>query len=120
MQTEFKATYSDVYDEQNLSTNYVACSELDQEYPELGDIPGFPFIGAAPNNYYDSPTCGACWKITNVGNGRWIYFTSIDDSDPYEFVLSQNAFNELGGDKKVGNLQAAVELAPGHCGKYSK
>lgn len=117
MQTEYKATYSDVYDEPNLSTNYVACSELVTEYPELYDIPGFPFIGAAPNNYYDSPTCGACWKITNVGNGRSIYFTSIDDSDPYEFVLSLKAFNALGGDKEVGNLEAAVEEAPGRCGK---
>jgi len=115
-QSEYKAVYSEVYDNPSQTLNDVACSNLITKYPTFGKVPGFPFIGGAPNTSYASPNCGACWKITNVGNGKSIYYTSIDLTDPYEFVLSKKAFNKLGGSIASGNLEAEVELANGLCG----
>ena len=115
MNSEYKAVYSNVYDNSSQSLNDVACSNLIGKYPTFGTIPGFPFIGGAPNTSYGSTNCGACWKITNVGNNLSIYFTSIDLTDPYNFVLSLEAFNKLKGSIASGNLEAKVEPANGHC-----
>jgi hypothetical protein len=115
--SEYKAVYSNVYDNSSQTLNDVACSNLITKYPTFGKIPNFPYIGGAPNTSYASPNCGACWKLTNVGNGLSIYFTSIDLTSPYNFVLSEEAFNKLDGSIMSGNLEAKVELVNNaHCG----
>jgi len=113
LQTVYKTVYNDFYDNPTQTLNNVSCSNLNTQYPTLGYVPGFPFIGGAPNTAYNSLNCGMCWKITNVGNGRSIYFTSIDDTvatDPYLLNLSLEAFNTLGGSIASGHLEATAEM----------
>ena len=111
---QFKVVYNPVYDNSSQTLNDVACSNLITIFPTLGKVPGFPFIGGAPDTSYGSTNCGMCWKITNVESDLSIYFTSIDDTvatDPSLINLSLEAFLILDGSIETGSFGANVEMA---------
>jgi Cerato-platanin len=81
VQEQYLAVYNYIYDNPSRSLKGLACANLITIYPKLVNVPGFPFIGGAPNTSHGSPNCGACWKVTNVENNMSIHFTSIDDTD---------------------------------------
>jgi hypothetical protein len=107
--------YNKIYDNRDGSLNTVACSQLDSKYSTFGNVPYFPFIGGAPNTTYKSENCGAIWRIT-AENGKWIDFVGIDDAGG--FVLSEEAFEKLGGTKAAGRVYVNAEIV-GHINDYS-
>ena len=110
---QYKAVYNNIYDNSTQTLNDVACSNLITQYPTFGKVPGFPYIGGAPNTSYGSANCGMCWKVTNVENGLSLFFTSIDDTlatDPSEINLSLEAFNKLQGSIPAGSFEANLEM----------
>ena len=104
----FKAVYNQVYDNPSESLNNVACSELVTTYPTFGKVPLFPNIGGAPNTTFNSPNCGAFWRITNLANGATIYFTGIDSSSGFD--LSLEAFVSIGGSTATGSVEVEAEI----------
>ena len=96
--------------------NTVACSNpLISRYPHFGDIPNFPYIGGAFDVVWGSPNCGACWKLTNLENGAYIYLTAIDRA-PNGFKIGVSAYNTLKGDGEEGARIDVVNVLPRFCG----
>jgi len=109
----YKAVYNEIYDNPNQKLDDVACSNLITQFPTLGSVPGFPFIGGAPNTSYGSTNCGMCWQVTNVESGLSLFFTSIDDTtatDPSLINLSLEAFTDLQGSTEAGSFAAILEM----------
>ena len=80
------------------------------KYPTFGSIP------VLSNTSYASPICGACWKIINVRNGLLVYFTSINFTNSYNFILSVETFNKLNSSVASGGiLEGKFEFAKGFC-----
>ena len=104
----FKAVYNQIYDNPSESVNDVACSELVTRYPTFGKVPLFPTIGGAPNTTYNSPNCGAIWRIINPANGVTIYFTGIDDSSGFD--LSLESFVKIGGSTATGSVEVEADI----------
>ncbi|KAF8467142.1 Cerato-platanin-domain-containing protein [Russula ochroleuca] len=109
------ARVNDAYDNPNTSTNTVACSNgpngLAARFPKLGDFPTFPFIGGTFDIVWNSPNCGGCWKITNIGNNASIHMTAVDTS--LGFDLSEDAFKALNnGQIGQGVLQVTGGKIP--------
>ena len=104
------------YDNPNGSMHATACANpLESRYPLFGDIPNFPYIGAASDVTPGSPNCGECWNLTNLGNGAHIYVTAID-SIPFGFVtMSVSACNALKIDEGVVEIGGGKVL-PHFCG----
>jgi hypothetical protein len=98
----FKAVYNPMYDNPTDSLNGVACSNLESCYPEFHNIPFFPNIGGAINTTFNSPNCGAVWRITNIVTGQFVYFVSIDSSSSFD--LSEHAFLAVGGEISAGSV----------------
>jgi hypothetical protein len=110
---QYKAVYNSIYDNPSQTLDIVACSNLVKEYPVLGDVPGFPFVGGAPNTSYGSENCGMCWAVTNLESGLSLFFTSIDDTtatDPSLINLSLEAFEMLDGSILAGSFEASLEM----------
>lgn len=105
----YEAVYNNIYDNRYGSLNSVACSELHSKYQTFGNIPGFPNIGGAPSTTYDSPNCGAIWKIK--ANGESIYFVGVDSAGGFD--LSWEAFEKLGGNAETGRVYVEAEIV-GH------
>jgi hypothetical protein len=99
----YKAVYNPTYDNPSLSLNGVACSNLESKYGSLGHIPLFPNVGGAINTTYNSPNCGAIWKITNKKTGAFIYYVGIDSSSSFD--LSLHAFVKVGGTTAAGSVE---------------
>ena len=109
-------SYDPIYDNPNRSMNTVACSTpLASRYRYFGDIPNFPYIGGAFDVARGSPNCGACWILTNLGNGAYIYLTAID-RDPNGFTIGVSAFNRLKGDGRGGGKVDIGKVPPHFCG----
>ena len=108
VQTTFKAVYNPIYDIATDSLDIVACSELATRYPTFGNVPLFPHIGGAPNTTYNSPNCGAIWKLTNTANNRSIFFTGIDDSSGFD--LSLTTFVGMGGTTATGSIEVEATI----------
>ena len=108
VQATFKATYNPIYDSADETLNDVACSQLFATYMMFGMVPLFPFIGGAPNTTYNSPNCGAIWKVTNPENGAAIYFTGIDYSSGFD--LSLETFVVIGGSTEKGSVEVEAEI----------
>ena len=111
MVATFKAIYSSQYDNGTQTLNDIACANLEEMYSEFHDLPFFPFIGGAIYTTFNSPNCGAIWKIKNFANGKHIYFVSIDSSDTLD--LSEHAFRALGGLTSEGSVNVEAEIV-GH------
>jgi Cerato-platanin len=108
VQATYKAVYNPVYDNATETLNDVACSELVTTFPMFGMVPFFPLIGGAPNTTYNSPNCGAIWKITNPANSAAIYFIGIDYS--IGFDLSLETFLGIGGSTETGSVEVEAEI----------
>jgi Cerato-platanin len=104
----FKAVYNPIYDNPSESVNNVACSELVTRYPTFGDVPLFPTIGGAINTTYNSPNCGAVWRIINPASGVTIYFLGIDDSSSLD--LSLESFVKIGGSTATGSVEVEADI----------
>jgi hypothetical protein len=117
----YKVTWDAVYDERHRSTNTVACSNgphgLVAQYPELKDIPGFPFLGGVFDTKWGSPNCGKCWRLTDKKTKRSIHITAVDAAGT-GFNIGKHAFIALnGGTVGAGTLEAeAVPVPRHHCG----
>ena len=103
VQVPYEAVYNPQYENPNLPLKDVACSELASKYATLINISYFPNVGGAPDTTYNSPNCGAIWKIVNKDTGAQIYSVGIDYSSGFD--LSANAFVEVGGDRAKGSVQ---------------
>lgn len=97
-------SYDTIYDTSSLSTLSLSCSDgvngLYNKYPTLGDVPGFPNVGATTEVAgWNSPNCGGCYKIYYAG--VTLYVTAVDrataSSGGAAFVLSKAAMNTLTG-----------------------
>lgn len=116
----YKVTWSDTYDNEDGSTISVTCSSLSTKYPNFGDFPDFPYIGASYDIQQSPLNCGTCWNLTSQRSGRHIYFTAIDGVDT-GFKLSKHAYDDLNaGTADPPILYAdAVSVDPKNCG-YEK
>ncbi|KAL7272517.1 hypothetical protein RUND412_004672 [Rhizina undulata] len=114
--------FDPVYDNTTQSTLTIACSDgtngfYTKGYKTLGDIPSFPYIGAAfsiPG--WNSPNCGKCYQLT-YGDVS-INVTALDVSTD-GFVLSKTAMDDLTGGlaSKVGRIDGDwVEVDASGCG----
>jgi len=111
----YKVVYNPVYDNPHQTLNDVACSELSSQFSQFHDIPTFPAIGGAPNTTFNSPNCGACWKVTNKANGKSTHFVGIDASSGFDF--SEETFTKLGGSIGAGSFEAtAFKIPASACG----
>jgi hypothetical protein len=108
VRASYKAVYNQIYDNPSESVNDVACSELVTRYPTFGKVPLFPTIGGAPNTTYNSPNCGAIWRIINPNNNATIYFTGIDSSSGFD--LSLESFVKIGGSTVTGSVEVEAEI----------
>jgi hypothetical protein len=111
----YNATMNTKYDNMNGITNILACSHLATLYPRFVNIPNFPYIGGAFDiQGHNSPNCGKCWRLTNRATDVYINFAAIDAAMS-GFVLSEHAYNALGGG--IGPLELVVDqLLPHFCG----
>ncbi|EJD43449.1 Cerato-platanin, partial [Auricularia subglabra TFB-10046 SS5] len=119
--TKGAVKYDTTYDNSELSTSTIACSDgknglATKGYKTIGKIPSFPYVGAAPAiEGWNSKNCGTCWRVTY--GGRSIYFTAIDHSKT--ITLSKAALNKLtnGQAVKLGTVQATYQqVSPKNCG----
>ncbi|KAL7269618.1 hypothetical protein RUND412_007707 [Rhizina undulata] len=91
-------SYNSVYNNASESTLLTACSNgvnglYTKGYETLGDIPSFPYVGAAFTiEDWNSTSCGTCYQITY--NGISINMTAVDVSMA-GFVLSKTALDLL-------------------------
>jgi len=96
------ATHDKKYDDAHGLTKDVVCSDgpngLAKRYPRFGDFPHYPYIGGVHDLAWNSPNCGACWKLTNFKNNVSISFIAIDHA-AHGFTLSGPAYRKLGGGK---------------------
>jgi hypothetical protein len=105
----YKAVYNPTYDNPSLSLNGVACSNLQPQYATLGKLPLFPHVGGAINTTFNSPNCGAVWKITNLAHpGLFIYYVGIDASSSFD--LSLKAFTDVGGSTAAGSVAISAVI----------
>ncbi|KAI0060877.1 immunomodulatory protein [Artomyces pyxidatus] len=106
--------YDHTYDNASESLSKVACSDgkhglMHLGFKTLGDLPSFPFIGAAASvKGWDSSQCGTCWKFTY--EGRTVTVLAVDHTDN-EFTLSSYAMDDLTGGQAafVGTVGATAE-----------
>ncbi|KAL7275537.1 hypothetical protein RUND412_001521 [Rhizina undulata] len=104
-------SFDSVYDDPNLPTTSVACSDgtnglLTKGYPNLGSVPGFPYVGAAftvPG--WNSPNCGKRYWLEY--NGWRITMVAVDHAEA-GFVLSKTALDALTGGQagQLGRITA--------------
>ncbi|KAH8697845.1 Cerato-platanin [Talaromyces proteolyticus] len=120
--TAIDVAYDNTYDNGDLSTSKLACSDgsnglIIKGYNTIGALPSFPLVGGAPTiAEYNSPNCGACYSITY--NSQTIYVTAIDVA-VNRFVLSQEALDQLTDGQAVhyGHVSATYDVAsPSNCG----
>nr|ABM63508.1 CF-MANG protein [Ceratocystis fimbriata]QNN25949.1 cerato-platanin protein [Ceratocystis manginecans]ABM63512.1 CF-FAG protein [Ceratocystis fimbriata]QBO55778.1 cerato-platanin [Ceratocystis fimbriata]QBO55779.1 cerato-platanin [Ceratocystis fimbriata] len=91
----------------DLSMGSVACSNGDhglmEQYPTLGQVPGFPNVGGIPDIAgWNSPSCGTCWKVT-IPNGNSIFIRGVD-SGRGGFNVNPTAFTKLVGSTEAGRV----------------
>ncbi|KAL7269617.1 hypothetical protein RUND412_007706 [Rhizina undulata] len=115
-------SYDAVYNNASESTLLTACSNGEnglytKGYKTLGDIPTFPYVGAAFTiDGWNSAYCGTCYQITY--NGTSFNMTGLDVSLD-GFVLSQTAFDLLtdGQSEKLGRINGDwVQVDASACG----
>jgi len=119
--SNLRATYDTTYDNKSGSLNSVACSDgpngLAARFPTFGDIPSFSFIGGAFDVVWNSPNCGSCWNLTNMGTGVSINITAIDSAGS-GFNIAQEAFERLNGGQIGQGVVDVVanKISPSVCG----
>ena len=106
------ATWDIKYDNPNGDTNNVTCSSLAPQYPHFHDFPQFPYIGAA--FYIWGPTCGMCWKLTNLKTQKSIYLFAID-YNPGGFKLGKDVFTAFTGGTAEVEVEA-TSISSSVCG----
>ena len=91
-------THNKKYDDPNGAIKDVACARLYPPNYKFHNIPSYPRIGGAfdIHRFPPGPSCGLCWKLTNLDNGKSIVITAIDHADQ-GFVISEAAFRILSG-----------------------
>jgi len=112
--------YDTIYDNPDLSTSVIACSNGDnglatKGYDTIGELPSYPRVGGAPFAGWNSPDCGSCWRLTY--KGRNLTVMAIDRS--YGWNLSLQAMNDLtdGHAEELGKVQATyTRVANSECG----
>ncbi|KAF5354587.1 hypothetical protein D9758_011210 [Tetrapyrgos nigripes] len=119
--------YDNHYDDPSASLTTVACSDGANGlitrfgFQTIGDIPGFPHIGAAQAVAgWNSTNCGTCWKLsyTNSGKTKSINVLAIDHAGT-GFNVAQAAMDELTGGRAVelGVVDVtASQVAASSCG----
>ncbi|CUS15822.1 unnamed protein product [Tuber aestivum] len=104
------AKYDTIYDNANLSTLAVACSDganglYTKGYPTLGSIPGFPNLGGSGTiPGWNSTNCGACYALTYTpprSPPKTINIVAVDVAAAGTFVLSRTALDTLTGGQAV-------------------
>ncbi|TFY69869.1 hypothetical protein EVG20_g2979 [Dentipellis fragilis] len=111
--------YDTTYDNASQSTSILSCfnGPDGSQYPTIGSIPDFPYIGATPTaGGWNSPGCGSCWEITYMGNT--IFVVAVDHVDG-GFTLSLEAMDALtnGQAEAVGVVNATVhQVDASQCG----
>jgi len=128
-QTSGVAKYDNTYDNANLSTLELACSDgpnglYTKGYHTLGSIPRFPNVGGSGTiGGWNSPNCGACYQLTYTppppGTPQTINIVAVDVAAPGTFVLSQAALDTLTGGQAVmlGSVNVSWSpAAPSACG----
>lgn len=117
-QTE-TASFDNTFDNAGGSTDTVACSNLDSQFPDFGSFPTFPNIGGAfAISGFGSAECGSCWQLTFPGTGNTIFVTAIDHTDD-GFNLSEAALNTLtnGQAEQDGRVNVTAEqVDASNCG----
>lgn len=121
-QTTGIAKYDNTYDNANLSTLSVACSDgtnglFTKGYRTLGSVPGFPNLGGAGTVAgWNSPNCGACYQLTYTppppAAPKVLNIVAVDVAAPGTFVLSQAALDTLTGGQAVMLGSVSVSWAP--------
>ena len=114
---DYAVTFDPKYDNPNRSMSTVTCSNpLEPRYPYFIDIPGFPFIGGAYDVVKGSPSCGRCWRLTNMENGASIYFTAIDRAAKGFSIGGWTLSRLMGGDRKDVSRVGASKVPNRFCG----
>jgi hypothetical protein len=120
--TSVTVSYDTTYDNPNLDLLTTSCSNgpnglVTKGYPTAGKIPNFSNVGGAFTvAAWDSPNCGACYKLTYGTTS--IYVTAIDHAGQ-GFNLAEAAMNALTGNmaEQLGRVTATYEDAdPSNCG----
>jgi cerato-platanin len=106
----FNVTWDIKYDNPNCDTHNLTCSNLAYRYPHCKNLPHYPYIGAAYDVKKGTPSCGKCWKLTNIKNKRSISFTAVDYTKS-GFDISKHAYNDLSGGL-VGSHTLRAEATP--------
>ncbi|EJD06252.1 uncharacterized protein FOMMEDRAFT_26973 [Fomitiporia mediterranea MF3/22] len=75
-------------------------SILSPTFPESGDIPAFPRLGAtAFITSSDTSACGTCWRLSQEGRDEPHTFVFMINPAAEGFLISGTAFDDLtGGD----------------------
>lgn len=114
--------YTSTYDDPNLSTLNLACSDginglATKGYPTLGSLPKFPFIAASSQIAgWNSVNCGKCYAVTY--GTKTVNVIAVDRA-VNGFVMSKGAMDELTGGQAamLGRIQANwVEAPASACG----
>ncbi|KAJ3040768.1 hypothetical protein HDV00_010525 [Rhizophlyctis rosea] len=104
--------YDTTYDNPNLSTTSIACSDgknglSTKGYKTLGSIPKFPNVAAAFTiEGWNSPQCGKCYRLKY--EGRTVYVTAVDVAKE-GFVISMGVMDALTGGRAVEAGRVSVE-----------
>ena len=116
-----RVTYDTLYDNPTWPLSSTACSSaLGREWPTLGAVPNYPFLGGIPGLTWASPLCGTCWQLKYVasnGTTSIINITAVDTA--YTYNISKVAFSTWAGSSGVaaGSVTAtAAQLSPASCG----
>ncbi|KAI5848511.1 Cerato-platanin-domain-containing protein [Morchella snyderi] len=110
------ATYEEKYDNPNFSTDQTACSDgvngLSKNFPNLGSIPGHPFIAASPTiSGWNSAECGKCYILHY--KGRTVVVKGVDMAN--RFVLSKQALDKLTNGMASALGTVSVDFSPTAC-----
>jgi len=114
-----RAAFDSTFDNPNYPVGGVACSNgangLAAKYPTFSKIPNYPYIGGAFDVAWNSPNCGACWKITNPKNGVSVHVIAVDSAG-HGFNLGTAAMSHL-NDGQMTTIDVVATKAPsGNCG----
>ena len=110
------ASHAKKYDNKDGLLNQTHCKNIAPHYKHFHDVPSFPRIGGAYDIATNPTDCGACWNITNRGNGKHIYLTAVDSAKIGFFNISEEAFKSLNKGKLGDPLPvSAVRVPPSFC-----
>lgn len=119
-----RVTYDALYDNPTWPLSSAACSRaLGAQWPTLGSVPNYPFVGGIPGLTWASTLCGTWWQLKyTASNGTTsnINITAVDAAS-YGFNISKTAFSSWVGSSGVaaGSVTAtAVQLPPAGCGIF--